>query len=144
MNRKPLTETLDGSLLDLTSESVPLRVAIGSAIVSYRGTVWITQEGLYDDVILQPGERFVVRSDTLILMSATSGSAKVLVASPLDARAGTSEDIHSLLRARARRLRTEALGEIARAAHAWLSRQSAEAAATIRHAIESLRRIPGH
>ncbi|MGH6624672.1 MAG: DUF2917 domain-containing protein [Burkholderiaceae bacterium] len=144
MNRKTLTDTLDGSLLDITAESVPLHAPIGSAIFAHRGTVWITQESLLDDVILQPGERFIVRSRALILVSATNGSAKVLVASPLDAPASKEGDVYALVRGRARRLRTEALGEVTQAAHAWLSRHAAHAVATVRHAIESLRRVPGH
>lgn len=144
MNRNILNETPDASLLELTSEPIPLHASIGSVIFAHRGTVWITQEGLFDDVILQPGERFVVRSRALVLMSATNGGAKVLVASPLDAVASNDGDHFALLRVRAQRLRTEALREAARAAHGWLSRQVAQVAATIRHALESRRQVPGH
>lgn len=73
------------TLLPVHDDPMPLRLPVGSTIFAYRGEVWITQEGMYDDVILAPGERFDVRSRALILASATKDHANIYIAHPKDA-----------------------------------------------------------
>ena len=73
----------------LTVDASPtqLRLPKGSAILASRGDLWITQEGMRDDVILRPGDRFNVKGRGLILVSATRrGSAQFIVAPPARAR----------------------------------------------------------
>ncbi len=77
--------TADRASAPLAVDASPtsLRLPNGSAIVAYRGDLWITQEGMRDDWILRPGERFDVKGRGLILVSATRrGSAHLFVVSP--------------------------------------------------------------
>ena len=115
MNQNTLAEDQTGTLLTVDTTPMPLQLPLGSAIFTYRGEVWITQEGMQADVILGPGERFDVKRRALILASATKSKnpASVYVACPTDATA-TSGDLFALLRHRARRLRAEHVGR-------WLS-----------------------
>ena len=97
--------------LDLDSTPRPLRMPVAAAVFAVRGTIWITQERLRDDIILAAGERFDVRRDGLILASAVKGTAAIHVVQPAVARA--HRDIYDFARARATRLRHEAIGEFA-------------------------------
>ena len=73
--------------LAVDASPTQLRLPKGSAILASRGDLWITQEGMRDDFILRPGDRFNVKGRGLILVSATRrGSAQLVVAPP--ARAG--------------------------------------------------------
>lgn len=138
MKPHPANDIGDGTLLDLHADAVPLRLPAGSAIFACTGVVWITQERLRDDVILRPGERFEVRSRELILASASDGAAKIWIASPVDAAAGG--DVYALLRARAARLRREAL----RDAMAALRGRKTKLMAHIKRALEPSRRLARH
>lgn len=114
MNRDTLVEDHRSTLLDVDANPVPLRLPIGSAIFAYSGEVWITQEGMQEDVILAAGERFDVRSRASIVASATKSPARVYVACPADAAASIDEDLFALLHRRARRLRTEEVNRMGR------------------------------
>ena len=110
MNRNH--ESFDASpVLDLHKAPVSLYLRDGAAIFAVKGTVWITQEGLLDDVILAGGERFEVKSDSQILASAIKGAAAIHVVQPAVARAHSDQDVYDFARARAHDLRRE---EIAR------------------------------
>ena len=112
MNRSP--EVLDASLtLSLDADPLPLRLPVGAAIFAVRGTVWITQERLRDDVILAPGERFDVKRGGLILAGAIKGAAVIHVAQRDSALAHVYRSIYDFARARALRLRREEFGRVA-------------------------------
>jgi hypothetical protein len=112
MNRSPqYFET--SATLDLDATPRPLRLPLDAAVYAVRGTIWITQERLRDDIILAAGERFDVRRDGLILASAVKGTATIHVVQPAVARAHLRRDIYDFARARAARLRHEAIGEFA-------------------------------
>lgn len=113
MKRNP-SDIHASTLLPVHDEPTPLRLPVGSVIFAYRGEVWITQEGMYDDVILAPGDRFDVRSRALILASATRGHANLYVAHPADTAGSSTGDLFDHLRARARRLRDERLNQALR------------------------------
>lgn len=137
MKTYPANDIDDGALLDLDADATPLHLRPGSAIVACSGVVWITQERLRDDVILQPGERFVVRSRALILASASGGAAKIWIASPVDA--AVDGDVFALLRARAARLRSEALRDAVAAVRA----RAVAVMTSVRRAGEPPRRLAG-
>ena len=117
MNPNTLAHDDTGSLLTVDANPVRLRLPIGSAIFVFSGEVWITQEGLRDDVVLGRGERFDVKSRELILASGLRGNARIYAASPIDISASVDSDLFALLRLRARRLRAE---YVDRVAHVWL------------------------
>ena len=112
MNRSPeYFET--SATLDLDSTPRSLRLPVGAAVFAVRGTIWITQERLRDDVILTAGERFDVKRDGLIVASAVKGTAGLHVVRTATARAHRHRDVYDFARARAKRLRHEAVGEFA-------------------------------
>ena len=62
----------------------PLSVSlpIGAAVYAIRGQLWITQEGLYDDVVIEAGERFAIERRGLVVITATSPAAVAYLAAP--------------------------------------------------------------
>lgn len=143
MNRNTLAEDLTSTLLSVDARPIPLRLPIGSAIFAYSGEVWITQEGMHDDVFLGPGKRFDVRSRELILASATKrGAATVYVACPPNASEHVDTDVYALLRQRARRLRAEELNAMGRAIIDRLSHGLASVFAQLRAPLAPSKRIP--
>ena len=86
MNDIIITADRANTPLAVDASPTPLRLPKGSAIFAYRGDAWITQEGMRDDLILRPGDRFDVKGRGLILVSATRrGSAQLVVAPPVRA-----------------------------------------------------------
>ncbi len=145
MNRNTLAEDLTSTLLSVDARPIPLRLPIGSAIFAYSGEVWITQEGMHEDVFLGPGERFDVHSRALILASATKRrAATVYVACPPDVTEHVDTDVYALLRQRARRLRTEELNRVGRAISDALSHRLAAVSAHVRALFAPAKRVPGH
>ena len=130
MNRNTTVQDQSSPLLAVDATPMSLDLPIGSSIGVYHGEVWITQEGMQDDVILGPGERFDVRSYAPIVASSTKRhSAIVYVARPA---AAPDLDVHSMLRQRALRLRTHEIDRIARVFRDRLSRAFAAAMTHIR------------
>lgn len=145
MNRNTLAEDLTSTLLNVDAKPMSLRLPIGSAIFAYSGEVWITQEGMHEDVFLGPGERFDVHSRALILASATQRrAATVYVACPPDVTEHVDADVYALLRQRARRLRTEELDRVGRAISDALSHGLAAVSAHVRAMFAPAKRAPGH
>lgn len=91
-------EALDDVSAPVTLAGLPLPVTlpIGSAIFVVLGEVWITQEGLYDDVVLGPKGRFDVRRRGTILLTRTRGPASVYLASA-HRHPATGLDLHQWL-----------------------------------------------
>ena len=75
---------------------VLLREAIGARVVCLSGALWLTQEGLAEDVILEPGESLRVASRGLTLVTALRGS-EVLVVQPGMARGAILRRVLGLL-----------------------------------------------
>jgi Protein of unknown function (DUF2917) len=144
MNRNTLAEDLTSTLLTVDASPIPLRLPIGSAIFAYGGEVWITQERMYDDVILGPGERFDVHSRDLILASATKGAASVYVACTADAAASIEGDLFALLHHRVRRLRAEHFARAVQSTRELLLPGLAAVSAHIRRVLTLSRRLPSH
>lgn len=107
-----------GTRLDVTDLPVTLRLAAGSAIFAVRGEAWITQERLYEDVILAPGERFDVATRLPIVINATRGPAILFVAPPAIARRHAEHDVRDFARRRAEELRAHAQARLTVAAGA--------------------------
>jgi hypothetical protein len=143
MNQNPLSDIQAGIPLAVDAKPMPLRLPKGSAIFAYRGEIWITQEGMFDDVILAPGERFDVKNRELILATATQGSAYLVVAEPLRAAECSDRDLFAFLRRGARRLRREQFDEAVSAARRLLS-GLADAPAHVRRRLAPSGRVPGH
>jgi hypothetical protein len=125
MNRNP--ESFESSpTLDLDESPQALRLPVGAAIFAVRGTVWITQERLRDDVVLDAGRRFDVASTELILASAVKGSAAIHIVQPVDAVVHGHRDVYDFARAQASQLRraevAHALAAITATAASWIAR----------------------
>jgi hypothetical protein len=83
MNNIIISADRTGAPLEVDASPTPLRLPNGSALFAYQGDLWITQEGMRDDWILRPGERFDVKGRGLILVSATRrGIAHLVVVPP--------------------------------------------------------------
>ena len=145
MNPNTLAEVQASTLLNVDAKPMSLRLPIGSAIFTYSGEVWITQEGMHEDVILGPGERFDVHSRAQIVASATKErAATVYIACPPEATARADVDVYALLRQRVERLRTEELNRAGRAISVALSRGLAAVSAHVRAMFAPAKRVSGH
>ncbi|MBX3634811.1 MAG: DUF2917 domain-containing protein [Rubrivivax sp.] len=58
-----------------------LRGSAGTTVAAVDGLLWVTRDGSWDDVLLQPGERFRVPDQVPVLVSAF-GSSVARVAVP--------------------------------------------------------------
>jgi hypothetical protein len=68
----------DHALLPLSPRSPQhLTHARGLLLRARRSTVWVTVDGDTRDILLEPGQRWVVDSDRPVLVSALGGSALV-------------------------------------------------------------------
>ena len=143
MNPNTLAEDQSSTLLSIDARPVWLRLPVGSAIFAYSGEVWITQDGMHEDVILGPGQRFDVHSRAPILASSTKKrSASVYVACPRDATDRADADVFALLHRRARRLRAEELNQMARTISDRLSHALAALFPQLRAMFAPAKRIP--
>ncbi|HTN49955.1 MAG TPA: DUF2917 domain-containing protein [Burkholderiaceae bacterium] len=137
-------ETLQDTLLEVDPAPMAMTLPAGSVIFAYAGTIWITQEGLRDDVILRPGERFAVRNRALIVISAVrDDNAKVWVAGP-EGAAMSEDDLFALLRKSALRQRAAAIEHAIHSVRDRLSHALTSAAAAARRALEPSYRVHGH
>ena len=62
------------------NKPLSLHLPVGSAIYSVVGTLWVTQEGMIDDFVVAPGERYDVCSHSQIVVTALQGTAVVFLA----------------------------------------------------------------
>jgi hypothetical protein len=107
-------------------QPIAFHASPGSAVYAIDGVLWLTQEGLIDDVVLAPGERFDVRQTGLIVVSGVEEPALAYVAEtsrsdPSRSLAVTSERLHAAER-EARELRRQELARVARCAGQFLVR----------------------
>ena len=145
MNPNTFAQDQASTVLNVDAKPMSLRLPIGSAIFTYSGEVWITQEGMHEDVILAPGERFDVHSRAQIVASATKGrDATVYIACPPETTERADVDVYGLLRQRARRLRTEEFNRAGRAISDALSHGLAAVSAHVRAMFAPAKRVPGH
>lgn len=137
----PSTPTLRLGMHDVGSEPLAFHLPTGSAIVAYSGTIWLTQEGLRDDVILRAGGRFNVRNSRRIVVSAWRGMAQMRVTAPVTANIGDQID---RTRDKAKQLRAEAIDHAFVAAGTWISRTVANAGVALQRAFAPARRASSH
>jgi hypothetical protein len=102
-----------------------LRLSSGSVVRASSGVVWLTQEGLIEDVVLKTGDRFTTTGSGLVVMNAVEGSASVFVELP--AKATRTEpmitpELVAAIEAKARRLRQEELARLLNVARLWIVR----------------------
>ena len=102
--------------LHVDAKPVSMRLPAGSAIFATRGEVWITQEGMIDDIILGPGQRFDVPNREKLVVSATRESADLFIAAPPAARAHRQRDVYDFARSHALQLRHDELARLTNAA----------------------------
>jgi hypothetical protein len=121
MTRINAAEILSSVTLDVDDRPLALRLPVGSALFAVQGKVWLTQERQIEDIVLVPGQRFDIRSNALVLVSAIHGTASVHVAQPDDAATSSATDIHDFAREQARLLRRREVGRLADAASARLA-----------------------
>jgi Protein of unknown function (DUF2917) len=143
MNQNPLSDIQAGIPLAVDAKPMPLRLPKGSAIFAYRSEIWLTQEGMFDDVILAPGERFDVKSRDLILATATRGSAYLVVATPLRTAECSDRDLFAFLGCGARRLRDEQFDAAVSAARRLLSGLADAPVAHVRRWLAPSGQVPG-
>lgn len=82
MNPNSEAEDLASTFIRIDANPLPLQPPVGSAVFVVRGEVWLTQDGCTEDFVLKSGQRFEVRTDELILVSATRDDAQLYVARP--------------------------------------------------------------
>ena len=70
-----------GSLVALTPQHpISRRLTPGAKVSVAAGTVWLTQEGMHDDIVLTPGREFVVPVKGMQVISAVDAPALVRIA----------------------------------------------------------------
>jgi Protein of unknown function (DUF2917) len=113
-------------VIDLESgKPLSLHLPRGSVVYSVLGTLWITQEGLVDDIVLKAGEQFAVRAKGQLVVSAVDGAALAYIAAPGEAippLPATAPQVLDALTARAVRLRRQEMARFARLAAAVIAR----------------------
>jgi hypothetical protein len=135
------TKSLQPGSYDIDSTPVAFHLPAGSSIVAYSGTIWVTQEGLLDDVVLRAGGRFAVRNTRRIVISAWRGVARMQIVAPAYA---TDAQLIDMARERAKHLRAEAIRNAFASVHDSLSQAIAAAAEAVQRAFEPARRAAGH
>jgi DUF2917 family protein len=114
-------------LLDIGhTRPVSIRVPVGTAVHCIAGQVWLTQEGLPDDVILAAGEKFVARQKGVIVMSGIRKTALIYLSASFRERAGDAviltPDFLDAAHARAVELRREEMARLAGVAWGFVMR----------------------
>ncbi len=103
-----------------------VRVPVGSAVHCIAGRVWLTQEGLLDDIVLAAGEKFVVRQKGLIVMNAIGEATLVYLSASTRERADDAviftRDFLDAAHTRAAELRREELARLAGVAWGFVMR----------------------
>ncbi|MEK7877086.1 MAG: DUF2917 domain-containing protein [Pseudomonadota bacterium] len=103
-----------------------VRVPVGSAVHCVTGRVWLTQEGLLDDIVLAAGEKFAVQQKGIIVMSGVRGAALVYLSGSTQERADEAviftRDFLEAARTRAAELRHEELARLAGVARDFVMR----------------------
>ena len=124
-----------------------VRVPVGSAVHCIAGRVWLTQEGLFDDVVLAAGEKFVVRQKGLIVMNSIRGGALVYLSAGTRERADDAviftHDFLDAVQTRAAELRREELARLAGVAWDFVKRLVKRTKARWKTARPAFREKPG-
>ena len=108
MDSSDLQRHETGSLVSLMPERpLSVRLTPGATVSVAAGTVWLTQEGMLDDIVLTPGDEFVVPLKGTQVISAVDAPALVRIA-----------DIH----AQARALRRHELRRLIARARSFFAR----------------------
>ena len=105
--------------------TLSLHLPRGATVCAVSGTVWLTQDGLIEDVLLAPGERYEVAKKGHVVLNALAGSASVYIELPAAARApeiSLTPGLVSAIEAKARRLRQEEISRLLKRAGERLAR----------------------
>lgn len=120
---------------------------LGSAVHCITGRVWLTQEGLSDDIELAAGEKFVARQKGLIVMNAICGAALVYLSASAQERADEAviftPDFLEAARTRAAELRREELARLSGVAWDFVKRLVTRTKARWKTARPAFREKPG-
>jgi len=120
---------------------------LGSAVHCITGRVWLTQEGLSDDIELAAGEKFVARQKGLIVMNSIRGGALVYLSAGTRERADDAviftHDFLDAVQTRAAELRREELARLAGVAWDFVKRLVKRTKARWKTARPAFREKPG-
>jgi hypothetical protein len=104
----------------------PLAAAlpIGAAVYAVGSRLWITQEGLYEDIILNSGEHFDIERPGLVVISSIDGVSTAYFAVSPEARGanGFPAGFYDAVIARAKELRHRELEKLVSAATEYIVR----------------------
>ena len=123
-----------GTLVDVRcGKPMSVQLPLGAAVYVVSGELWITQEGLYEDIVLAPGKRFDVERRGSIVLSAICDTAVAwFVPAPAIASRGTlPAGYHAVAAA----LRRRELARLVRLAHATVKRLLRRLRLTLRAAL---------
>ena len=119
-----LTKLARGSIMRIEGRQ-------GRAVTVFRGLVWITQDGDARDVIVADGQSFTLDRPGLAIVQALRDSDLLMIE-----KGGAARDVKPpqparayAVHAKARALRAQALGDIARRLASWPRRWSTPQAA---------------
>lgn len=108
------------------TRTVSVRAPVGFAVHCITGQVWLTQEGLPDDVVLAAGEKFVARQKGVIVLSGIRGAALVYLSARSQERADEpvifTPDFLDAAQTRAAELRREEMARLAGIAWGFVMR----------------------
>ena len=126
MNLRELPQ--DGSATYALEHKRPLSLHLptGARVRALSGAVWLTQDGLTDDVVLAPGQRFEAKRKAHVVMNALAERACVYVepsAETAPARFAITPELIAAMEAKARRLRQEEFSRLLNLACDWIVRK---------------------
>ena len=78
-------------LITLNTQWRPITLPRDSLIRVIRGQIWVTEEGVLDDIILVAGQSLALRARGMVLAAATQTPAVVMIASSLRVPASSHE-----------------------------------------------------
>ena len=97
------------------NRALSLSLPPGSRVRAHSGTVWLTQEGLVEDVMLAPGENFEVKRQGLIVVNSIVEPGSVCIEAPHEpAVSGVilTPELVAAIEAKARRLRHREIARV--------------------------------
>jgi hypothetical protein len=106
---------------------VSLRLPDGALVRGLSGTIWLTQEGHHQDVVLQPGDGFETTQHGLVVMNGVDDVAMVYVEASQDEasrRLLIPPGLVAHFEARARRVRNQEIARLLRRAGEWILRMA--------------------
>ena len=103
--------------------ALSLHLPGGATVSALSGIVWLTQDGMSQDVLLAPGERYEVQKKGHLVLNALGRSASVYIELPLEPRSSrisVTPELVSAIEAKARRLRQQEISRMLKRAGEWV------------------------